>query len=358
MSTEFLRNFVVPTTVSLCLLSLLHAPLMTQETDCVAVQVGDSLAMLSQLRVEWTSPGSDKQLIDLVKRYSDDEFWIQYARRLQLRFTDRQFEEFFRLENLAGLTQAEGERARLFKILAVNVSKMSAPLLSVSEKSRQTSGPPIRGDEIRQYHNALEVVYSAEPRQDTGEKLHLRQIFVTSKGQTRREAQTTVNEIYHAVVGETARFETIVKPEPGSSGPPTYKDIGFFFLEDLANPVAAVVSQLSQGEVSSPIEQQDGFLLFKVVARQPERFASIDSGKAKIAARLERLRSEIPLLSKQYGIEADADVPCLSRLYRRAGLLASSLPKAPKPAPTPLKPASPKQPVRSTPNAVLPQATK
>lgn len=127
------------------------------------------------------------------------------------------------------------------------------------------------------------------------ERVLLRQIFVASgelaEGAHRRLAS---GEPFPAVA-------RAVSADPGAEAGGLQGEVA---LEDLPAAFAGPVSTLAPGEISEPIRASDGWHIFKVEARLPERQRPLEEVAGEIAERLRRERADA-LLARRLAEAAD-----------------------------------------------------
>jgi parvulin-like peptidyl-prolyl isomerase len=127
------------------------------------------------------------------------------------------------------------------------------------------------------------------------ERVHLRHILVF----TAEAAQAAQKRIER---GED--FAKVAREVSGDPGAPAGGDQGEIALDDLPLPFVQPVSALEPGETSAPIQASDGWHLFQVVSRSPERLRPLDEVSPEIEARLRRDRADA-LMAQRIAEAAD-----------------------------------------------------
>jgi parvulin-like peptidyl-prolyl isomerase len=175
-------------------------------------------------------------------------------------------------------------------------------------------------------------LYATDPQKyTTPEQVHVEEVLIGLKGRTRDMARVRAQQVYEeAKSGKQEFLELALKYSDASTRTGMRGDLGWNAPASLAAPVREAIEKLKRGEISPPVESENGYLVLRVVDRKPAERIAFETAKTKIIAtertRLEKEKTEALIRDIRSSPTASVDtknvealvVPLSPELVKRA----------------------------------------
>jgi parvulin-like peptidyl-prolyl isomerase len=141
-------------------------------------------------------------------------------------------------------------------------------------------------------------LYATDPQKyTTPEQVHVEEVLIGLKGRTHDMARERAQQVYEeAKSGKQEFLELALKYSDASTRTGMRGDLGWNAPASFAAPVREAIEKLKKGEISPPVESENGYLVLRVVDRKPAERIAFEAAKTKIIAteraRLQKEKAE------------------------------------------------------------------